>query len=97
MAPVDFLKDVRERLGDTPFTIVTPTPEALAAARSQRNSVPEAEEAIAVEVEVVPNILAPLVGLLAARRARAGITSNSLTLDAHYVRRTDAELKWKEI
>lgn len=109
MAPGEFLKDVRARLGGAPFTIVTPTPEALAAALGQRNGVPEAEEAIAVEagaevegevkveVEVVPNILAPLVGLLAARRARGGITSNSLTLDAHYVRRTDAELKWKEI
>ena len=105
MAPADFLKDVRARLGDTPFTIVTPTPEALAPARGKRNGVPEAEAAVAVEVgpegdlqvEVVPNILAPLVGLLAARRARGGITSNSLTLDAHYVRRTDAELKWKGI
>jgi len=106
MAPADFLKEVRARLGDTRFTIVTPTPEALAAVLGQRNGVPEApeaDEAIAVElqvqleVEVVPNILAPLVGLLAARRARGGITSNSLTLDAHYVRRTDAELKWKGI
>ena len=109
MAPGDFLKEVRARLGDTRFTIVTPTPEALAAARSQRNGVPEASEApkekdaiaveleVQLEVEVVPNILAPLVGLLAARRARGGLTSNSLTLDAHYVRRTDAELKWKGI
>jgi tRNA threonylcarbamoyl adenosine modification protein YeaZ len=101
MAPADFLKEVRSRLGDTPFTIVTPTPEALAAVRGQRNGVPEAEAAIGVdaelEVEMVPNILAPLVGLLAARRARGGVTSNSLTLDAHYVRRTDAELKWKGI
>jgi hypothetical protein len=38
-----------------------------------------------------------VVGLLAAGRARGGITGNSLTLEADYVRRTDAELKWKGI
>jgi hypothetical protein len=48
-------------------------------------------------VEVVANILAPAVGLLAVRRARCGITGDSLTLEANYVRRTDAELKWKAL
>ena len=46
---------------------------------------------------MVPNILAPLVGLLAARTGARRPHGNSLTLDAHYVRRTDAELKWKGI
>jgi len=91
MTPGDFLDEVHARLGDTPFTIVTPTPEALSTLRdtnARRLLNP-------ITPEVVPNILAPVVGLLAARRARGGAADNSLTLDANYVRRTDAELKWK--
>jgi tRNA threonylcarbamoyladenosine biosynthesis protein TsaB len=93
MTPDDFLEDVRARLGDGAFTIVTPTPEALSAALDNLDGGQTAREKI--RVEVVPNILAPVVGLLAARRARHGLTGDSLTLEANYVRRTDAELKWK--
>ena len=55
------------------------------------------EGAGGIRVEVVANILAPAVGLLAVRRARAGVVGDSLTLEANYVRRTDAELKWKAL
>jgi len=95
MPPADFLNEVRTRLGDTgtAFTIVTPTPEALSAALGQWNAGIEGRKGITLDV--VPNILALAIGLLAARRARSGTTDNSLTLEANYVRRTDAELKWK--
>jgi tRNA threonylcarbamoyladenosine biosynthesis protein TsaB len=94
MPPSDFLQEVRTRLGDTPCTIVTPTPEALSVALAHKGGQQSWEK---MALEVVPNILAPVVGLLAARRARDGVTNNSLTLEANYVRRTDAEMKWKGI
>jgi hypothetical protein len=43
----------------------------------------------------VSAILAPHIGRLGYQRARRGELVDSLTLDANYVRRTDAELHWK--
>lgn len=45
--------------------------------------------------ERVSNVLAPVIGALALERARRGETVDALTLDANYVRRSDAELHWK--
>ncbi len=98
MTPAQFLADLTKRLGDT-FTIVTPTPEVLSAAPNRQldkqNGAGDPHGAISVEV--VQNVLAPLIGLLAVRRAQTGNPGDSLTLDANYVRRTDAEVKWKGI
>ncbi len=95
MTPVDFLNEMRARGGKEALTIVTPTPEALAAVAVGLDGT--VEGAAGIRLEVVANILAPAVGLLAVRRARSGITGDSLTLEANYVRRTDAELKWKAL
>lgn len=46
-------------------------------------------------VEQVSDVLAPVVARLALERARRGELLDALTLDAHYVRRSDAELLWK--
>jgi tRNA threonylcarbamoyladenosine biosynthesis protein TsaB len=74
----------RERL-----SFVTPSPvlihEHLAAAGFSQNC-----------VEKVEWLLAPAAGRLGLQRARQGRTVDALTLDAHYVRRSDAELTWKE-
>lgn len=45
--------------------------------------------------ETVSSILAPVVGRLACRAAQRGEVADALTLDANYVRRSDAELHWK--
>jgi tRNA threonylcarbamoyladenosine biosynthesis protein TsaB len=39
--------------------------------------------------------LAPILGKIAAEQARSGVFSDPLTLDADYVRRSDAEIFWK--
>ena len=93
MTPGDFLNEVRLRLGNQAYTVVTPTPGVLAAELDRLNG--DREPGQKVTLEVVPNILAPTIGLLAAQRAGGGVTADSLTLDANYVRRTDAEVKWK--
>ncbi len=62
MAPAEFLAGSADaRLGDTPFTIVTPTPEVLAAApNKQLDKQNGARDPLAQSrMEVVPNILAP--------------------------------------
>ena len=44
----------------------------------------------------VPRALAGAVGRIAAERLVAGLAANPAAADANYVRRSDAELLWKE-
>jgi tRNA threonylcarbamoyladenosine biosynthesis protein TsaB len=88
MTPSEFLETLRVRAADSEFTIVTPEPEIISGEMSQ------IEKGTAV-VERVSSVLASLIGQIAYRRAQRGQLSDALTLDANYVRRTDAELHWK--
>jgi tRNA threonylcarbamoyladenosine biosynthesis protein TsaB len=45
-------------------------------------------------VESVSGVLAPFIGEIGYARALQGKTVDALQLDANYVRRTDAEVKW---
>jgi tRNA threonylcarbamoyl adenosine modification protein YeaZ len=47
-------------------------------------------------LDIVSSVLAPSIGRIAHARASRGAVSDALTLDANYVRRTDAEMKWKD-
>jgi len=47
-------------------------------------------------LEIVSSVLAPSIGRIAHARALRGQVSDALTLDANYVRRTDAEMRWKD-
>jgi tRNA threonylcarbamoyl adenosine modification protein YeaZ len=47
-------------------------------------------------LDVVSSVLAPSIGRIARARALRGDVSDALTLDANYVRRTDAEMRWKD-
>ena len=47
-------------------------------------------------VEVVSAVLAPFIGEIGYARALRGQVTDALHLDANYVRRTDAEVKWKD-
>jgi tRNA threonylcarbamoyladenosine biosynthesis protein TsaB len=44
----------------------------------------------------VSRALAPAVGRIAAARLKSGAPGDPAALDANYVRRSDAELFWKE-
>jgi tRNA threonylcarbamoyladenosine biosynthesis protein TsaB len=89
MTPAEFISEVRARAGNSEFSIVTPTPEVLATEMSQLEIVH------APPLEEVSTVLAPFVGQLGFRLAQRGQLTDSLRLDANYVRRTDAELHWK--
>ncbi|HYL69434.1 MAG TPA: tRNA (adenosine(37)-N6)-threonylcarbamoyltransferase complex dimerization subunit type 1 TsaB [Candidatus Limnocylindria bacterium] len=88
MTPGEFLETLHSRAADTEFTIVTPESEFVSKQLSQI-------EKRAPSVEQVSSVLAPLIGQLGYRRAQRGQISDALSLDANYVRRTDAELHWK--
>jgi len=70
---------------------VTPQPELFSGVASR-----EEIAALRGAVEPASSVLAPFIGQLGFRRAQHGELADPLTLDANYVRRTDAELHWKE-
>jgi tRNA threonylcarbamoyladenosine biosynthesis protein TsaB len=49
-----------------------------------------------LNIREVSSVLAPVIARLAYQRASRGETVDALRLDANYVRRSDAELNWKE-
>lgn len=49
-----------------------------------------------LEVTLAPKAIAGMVGLIAEERWLAGDRPDPASLDANYVRRTDAELNWRE-
>lgn len=89
--PEEFLQIIRARPGSAEFAIVSPSPEMLSGALSRV----EMEHLPLPRVERVSNVLAPVIGQLAYSRAKRGAVSDALTLDANYIRRTDAEVHAK--
>jgi tRNA threonylcarbamoyladenosine biosynthesis protein TsaB len=95
MNPGEFFEAIRARVGLAEFAIVSPTPEVIAGPLSRL----ETDHAVrsAVKIEQASAALAPWIGLLGYGRAQRNELSDALTLDANYVRRTDAEVQWKRL
>jgi tRNA threonylcarbamoyladenosine biosynthesis protein TsaB len=91
--PDEFLEALQMRGPMSDFAIVTPEPALIgdAVSRYETLHTPAAQ----VQVHMVSPLLAPHVGRIGYLRALSGDVVDSLTLDANYVRRTDAELHWK--
>lgn len=93
MGPEEFVSALVEIPDNCPFTVVTPTPELLSKILHEHKSALAPREP---RIDEVSPILAPHVGRLGYIRAQRGaLLDDALTLAASYVRRTDAELKWK--
>jgi tRNA threonylcarbamoyladenosine biosynthesis protein TsaB len=90
----EFLTQVNAQAASGICTVVTPTPEALAGALERAKESRGTDGEIAVER--VGNVLAPVIGELGWRRLMHGDVDSPLSLNANYVRRSDAELKWKD-
>lgn len=84
----EFLAELKTRAGGDTVAFVTPTPELLAGRIAD-------SPFRGCRIEAVSTVLAPVVGRLGLERARRGELVDALTLDAHYVRRSDAELLWR--
>jgi tRNA threonylcarbamoyladenosine biosynthesis protein TsaB len=87
--PDEFVLEVARFAHETPVAFVSPSPELVTAAlenSSFRGS----------QVEAVSEDLAPWIGKIGHELALRGDVVDALSLDANYVRRSDAESYWKE-
>lgn len=89
LSPEEFLAWLKARGVLQGAVLVSPTPEVLAAVVLK-------ELGDAANVERVSPFLAMELARIGRARARQGRLVDALALDANYVRRSDAELKWKE-
>ena len=89
MTPREFLSLLRTRSRSREFSIVTPDPEIITKELSQ------VETFRTLAIEEVSAVLAPFIGQIGFRLAQSGQLTDSLKLDANYVRRSDAESHWK--
>lgn len=78
--------------GGAAFAIVTPDASVVELVSRLTPGLP----ASFAGFETVSTVLAPSIGRIARVRALRGDVNDALTLDANYVRRTDAEMKWKD-
>jgi tRNA threonylcarbamoyladenosine biosynthesis protein TsaB len=83
----EFLAAVEAQVGNERLTIATTKPALFEAA--------QAKSGLAARVVRVSPVLAPSVAQLGIERAIRGELTNSLELDANYIRRSDAEVLWK--
>ena len=88
--PEEFAQALQARGSQLDLAIVTPAPELVRAALSRL------ETAGSIPVDEVSPILAPHIGRLGYLLAQRGELANALTLDANYIRRSDAEVHRKE-
>jgi len=86
--PQEFLEGLSRLPGDQTFTVVSTDGELLEKLFSDAKSA-------GMSRERVSPALAPWIGRIALAQARSGNLGDSLSLDANYVRRSDAELHWK--
>lgn len=89
VAPAEFAAKFGESAKDGAFAIATPDAAVISLLAPH----------IAVDsaaIQTVSAVLAPSIGLIGYERAMHGYVSDALALDANYVRRTDAEMQWKD-
>jgi tRNA threonylcarbamoyladenosine biosynthesis protein TsaB len=84
----EFLEMVKGESGER-VQLVSPTPDILSSARLS-------EALPGAQIVRVSAALAPAIGQLGFMRAKGGTLVDAMGLDANYVRRSDAELKWTD-
>ena len=95
MTPDEFSELLARADGATSdIAIATAAPGLVAEAVSRYETTHPAARKIRIE-EVSP-VLAPWIGRIGYLRAQSGELVDALTLDANYIRRSDAELQWKK-
>ena len=89
LTPEEFFAWLEKPAGEKSIALVSPTPETFQSAldRSPFRDAP---------VECISPFLAATIGHLAYRRAMGGEANDAVSLDANYVRRSDAEVKWRD-
>src|SRR5258708_10653855 len=90
IAPAKFVEWVSERAGVERVSWVSPDPEHITQQENWRERERRGER-----VQVVSAVLAPVIGRIGCERVLENRLADAVTLDANYVRRSDAELLWK--
>jgi tRNA threonylcarbamoyladenosine biosynthesis protein TsaB len=91
VAPEEFVELVNREAGNAAVGWVSLDPELLKSVAGMERRVAAGDTIVAGTME-----LASTIGMIAEERAAAGLLSDPLALDANYVRRSDAEILWKE-
>jgi tRNA threonylcarbamoyladenosine biosynthesis protein TsaB len=92
--PNELCEILREHRAASDIVIATPARTLVSTMLAGLAGQPSGNDAF--PIEEVSSILAPTVGRLGLLRARSGRLTDSLALDANYIRRSDAELHLKE-
>ena len=101
MSPDELFGEIRKRAGAIPggakgeIVIATPEPQLISDALSRFENSGATSPAVSIILQHVSAVLAPWIGRLGIASAQRGEFSDPLTLDANYVRRSDAELQLK--
>jgi tRNA threonylcarbamoyladenosine biosynthesis protein TsaB len=97
MSPEELFEEIlkRQSLGAGPIVIATQEAQLVASVLSRFENSASSPRAASVVIQTVSGVLAPWIGRLGIESARRGELSDALTLDANYVRRSDAELQLK--
>jgi tRNA threonylcarbamoyladenosine biosynthesis protein TsaB len=90
VTPGELIRWAGEVAGNQAVAWVSPDPAALAEDAAWRQRAGSGEM-----LEQVPRLVAPAIAGIAARLAEQGGLTDALSLDANYIRRPDAEVKWK--
>ncbi len=99
MAPQEFIQQLalwQEQSGTAAGAMAIATPDLALLGGLMEEFRASNERARNIPVEHVSPLLAPYIGQLGVLRAQQGRLTDALSLDANYVRRSDAELKWKD-
>jgi tRNA threonylcarbamoyladenosine biosynthesis protein TsaB len=87
----DFLARVDDTCGSTPVAWRSPDPQLLA-----QESVWGSRQSTGDTLDSIQPPFAAELAALSAQKLLAGETTDAISLDANYVRRSDAELFWKD-
>ncbi|HYL85922.1 MAG TPA: tRNA (adenosine(37)-N6)-threonylcarbamoyltransferase complex dimerization subunit type 1 TsaB [Candidatus Angelobacter sp.] len=90
IAPGKFLEEAARLAGEEKMFWLSPDPSHMACEPGWKEREVKGET-----IESVSAFLAPVIGRIGTRRLRHGQSVDALTLDANYVRRSDAEIFWK--
>ena len=90
IAPGEFVRSVGAAAGGKRVAWASTDKEIIAAQTEWGE-----REALGESIVAVSEVLAPAIGRIGARKIAACETTDALSLDANYVRRSDAEIFWK--
>ena len=90
IGPAKFVETATELAMGGPMAWVSPDAAQVFAEAAWKDREKRGES-----IQSVSSVLAPMIGKIGLDQLEAGRYADALTLDANYVRRSDAEILWK--